>query len=203
MIQTIFGSPVVILESNNTKELVSDEIYNEIVDYLMSPDNKLVEHTYARGGKVFSTDVNFAMNKDRIESLDTLLNFLKEKGLTYSYLYSDKPIKDLKFHNMWINLTFQGCEIKNHYDSYDDTKEKSLIILFYPKAPKGGSNLVFIHNSKYGEWASERPEEDQVKINIEDGNIVIIDNFILHAVDQHNLLEPRMCIAFEFTLETD
>jgi hypothetical protein len=202
MIQTIFGSPVVILKSN-TKELLSDEIYNKIVDYLTNPSNKFVEHTYARGGKVFSTDVNFTMNEDRIEGLDTLLNFLKEKGLTYSYLHSDKTVKDLKFHNMWINLSFQGCEIKNHCDSYNDTKEKSLIILFYPKAPRGGSNLVFIHDSVYGEWASERSEEDQIKINIEDGDIVIIDNFILHAVDKHDLSEPRMCMAFEFTLETD
>jgi hypothetical protein len=202
MIQTIFGSPVVVLESNDVETLFPKEIYDEIVDHLMGPESKFVMHPYTRGGKVCTTDLNFTMNNDKINRLDTLLNFLKHLGLQYSHLFSDNPVNNLKFHNMWINLSFQGCEIKNHCDKYEDTTDKSLIVLFYPKAPKGGANLVFIHNSKYGEWSSDRSEDDLVRINIENGNIIIIDNSILHAVDKHNLNEPRMCVATEFKLET-
>lgn len=201
MIQKIFGSPIVVLEANNIKNLFPEDVYNEMVKHLTEADSNLVGHPYTRGGKVCTTDLNFTMNEDKLERLDTFLDYLKQTGLEYSYLFSDKPVNDLKFFNMWINLSFQGCEIKNHYDKYDDTVDKSLIILFYPKAPKGGANLVFIHNSKYGEWSSDRDESDIIRVGIEDGTIVILDNSVLHAVDKHSVEEPRMCVATEFKLE--
>lgn len=200
MIQTIFGSPVVVINSKNTKELFPDNIYKEIVDHLMGPESKFVEHPYTRGGKICTTDLNLTMTGDRLERLNVLINFLKDTGLKYSYLFTNKHVADLQFYNMWVNLSFQGCEIKNHYDRYDNYYDKSLIVLFYPKVPVGGANLVFIHNSEYGEWASDRQDKDLVKINITEGDIVVIDNYVLHAVDAHNSSEPRMCIATEFKL---
>jgi hypothetical protein len=167
---------------------------------MMTSDNKFVDHPYARGGITYTTD--FKIDKiDNRSRLNPLLAFLKETGLKYAYLYSDQPIIDLQFHNMWINLSFQGCEIKNHYDRYHDDYEKSLVILFYPKAPIGGANLVFIHNSEYGRWASDYSEKDVIRIGIEEGSIVILDNHVLHAVDTHHLTEPRMCIAAEFKMK--
>ena len=201
MIHTIFGSPVVILKPANTENLFPNEIYNEIVDYLMEPRNKFVNHPYARGGKICTTDLNPTM--DKIHRLQSLLDFLQETGSNYSYLFTGNTASDLQFDNMWINLTFEGCEIKNHYDKFKDTSFKSLIILFYPNAPTGGSNLVFIHNSKYGQWSSECAETDMVKIAIEDGTIIMFDNSILHAFDTHKVVEPRMCIATEFKLSTN
>ena len=198
MIQTIFGSPVVILNTKNSKELFSEEVYNEMFEHLMDSKNKFVEHPYTRGGKICTTDLNSTINQDKINRIDSLLNFLKQTGLMYAHLFTDEPIKDLEFHTMWINLSFEGCEIKNHYDRYDDTDKKSLIILFYPKSPANGSNLVFIHNSKYGEWSSDREDKDLVKINIEEGNIIIFDNHVLHAIDKHKSVDPRMCLATEF-----
>jgi Rps23 Pro-64 3,4-dihydroxylase Tpa1-like proline 4-hydroxylase len=129
-----------------------------------------------------------------------LIEFLKKTALNYAYLYSKGPVKDLKFCTAWANLMFQGCEIKNHNDSYYNT-EKSLIVTFYPKAPAGGSNLVFIHQGKEGDWPSNCLEENLVRITIEEGDIVIFDNFVFHAVDAHRLNETRMCIAVEFTIE--
>jgi hypothetical protein len=140
---------------------------------------------------------------DKIHRLQSLLDFLQETGSNYSYLFTGNTASDLQFDNMWINLTFEGCEIKNHYDKFKDTSFKSLIILFYPNAPTGGSNLVFIHNSKYGQWSSECAETDMVKIAIEDGTIIMFDNSILHAFDTHKVVEPRMCIATEFKLSTN
>jgi hypothetical protein len=202
MIQTIFGSPVVILKSDNVDKLFPNETCKEMVDHLMKPENKFIDHPYARGGNICTTDLNTAINKDKLSQLQPLLDFLQSAGSTYSYLFTDKPVNNLKFDNTWMNLTFEGCEIKNHYDKYKNTDFKSLIVLFYPKAPSGGSSLVFIHHSKYGDWASECVETDMIKIIIEEGNIIIFDNSILHAVDAHNVEEPRMCIAAEFKLET-
>jgi hypothetical protein len=200
MIQTIFGSPVVILKTDNLDNLFPNEIYEEMVEHLMKPGNKFVDHPYARGGNICTTDLNLAINNDKISRLQPLLDFLQEEGLTYSYLFTDNTVDNLKFDNIWMNLTFNGCEIKNHYDKYENTDFKSLITLFYPKAPIGGSSLVFIHHSKYGQWASECLETDIVRITIEEGDVIIFDNSILHAVDAHNVEEPRMCIAAEFKL---
>lgn len=201
MIQTIFGSPVVLVNSNNI-ELFSKDMYDEIIEHLMSPENKFVDHPYSRGGKICTTDLNSTI-KEKINRLEPVLDFLKSVGLEYAHLYSNKLVKDLKFDNMWINLTFQGCEIKNHYDRYDEYTEKTLIILFYPKAPTNGSNLVFIHNGTYGDWPSDQSEKDLIRIKIKDNDIVIMDNHILHAVDKHNSVDPRMCIATEFKIEID
>lgn len=203
MIQTIFGNPVIILKPVDIASVFSDELYTEMVDYLMAPGNKFVDHPYARGGKICTTDLNLTMNSDKINQLRPLLDFLQKLGFYYSSLFIDTTVKDLKFDNTWMNLTFEGCEIKNHNDKFEDTKFKSLITLFYPKAPLGGSNLIFIHNSKYGQWPSECSDNDTVKITVEEGNVIIFDNSILHAVDAHKVKDPRLCIAVEFKLETD
>ena len=164
--------------------------------YLMLPENKDVSHPYARGGRICSTDLNFTLTSDKAKQFNILLDTLKQTGIKYANLYSDAT--DLQFDNMWINLTYAGCETRNHWDRYTEEDEKTLIMLFYPKAPLGGSNLVFIHNSNYGDWPSEYQDSDVLRLAIEEGDIVIMDNTILHAVDAHMPSEPRMCIATEF-----
>ena len=200
MIQIIFGSPVVIFKVDNTQEIFPLSTYNETVNHLVDLDNTFVEHPYTRGGKICTTDLNSKISIAEISGISVLWNFLKDVALKYAHLYSDTPVKDLTFRYSWINLTFQGCEIKNHNDKDSDV-EKSIVVTFYPKVPAGGANLVFIHNSTYGEWSSERLEKDLVQLKIEEGNIVIFDNLTLHAVTTHNVDMPRLCIATEFTIE--
>lgn len=199
MIQTIFGSPVVFLKTDHVKNLFSTKLCEETVEQLMHPTNKFVEHPFTRGGKICTTDLNSKIGADPPNELHPLFEFLKKTALEYVHLFSDRPVKDLKFCNYWINLTFQGCEIKNHNDS--NSSEKSLIVTFYPKVPLGGAELVFIHNSKDGEWASDRLEKDLVRVAVTQGDIVIFDNFIPHAVNVHRIADSRMCIATEFKLE--
>jgi hypothetical protein len=203
MIQTIFGSPIVVLTSDNIENLFPNNVYKEMVDHLMTPGNKFVDHPYSKGGNICTTDLNHTIDKDKINQLQPLLDFLQKTALKYSYLFTDNVVKNLTFDNTWMNLTFEGCEIKNHYDKYQDTTFKSIITLFYPKAPPDGSNLVFIHNSKYGQWASDCLETDIVRIKIEEGNIIIFDNSMLHAIDIHKTPDPRMCIVAEFKLDTE
>jgi hypothetical protein len=201
MVQTIFGSPVIILKIDNVKELLPTSTYDEIINHLMEPDNTFINHSYARGGKLCTTDLNSNTKINDINGLPLLWEFLKNTALTYAHLYSDTSVKDLTMRYSWINLTFQGCEIKNHNDK-DLGIDRSMVVTFYPKVPEGGANLVFIHNSKYSEWVSDQLEQDLVQIEIQEGNIVIFDNLILHAVGVHKAKDPRMCIATEFTIET-
>jgi len=200
MIQRIFGSPVVILKTDNIQELFPISVYDEIFDHLMELDNTFIKHPYARGGKICTTDLNSNTKINKINGLPLLWKFLKNTALTYTHLFSDTPVKDLIIRYSWINLTFQGCEIKNHNDK-DLGIDRSIVVTFYPKVPKGGANLVFMHNSKYGEWASDCLEKDLVEIVVEEGTIVIFDNLTLHAVSTHNSDTPRMCIATEFIIE--
>jgi len=200
MIQIIFGSPVVILRVDEVEKLFSEKVYNEMFNYLMHIDNKFIDHPYTKGGKICTSDFNSKMNIKNIDGLSTLWESLKTTALNYAYLYSAEPVKNLTFRYSWANLTFQGCEIKNHNDKDPET-ERSIVVTFYPKVPVGGANLVFIHNSNYGDWASDHSKKDLVEIIIEEGNIVIFDNSTLHAVTKHNVDTPRMCIATEFTIE--
>jgi hypothetical protein len=203
MIQKIFGSPIIILKIDDVEQIFPIWLYDDIIDHLMESGNRFVNHPYTKGGKICTTDLTHSVNKIKINAIQPLINFLQKIGLKYSYLFTDNLVDNLKFNNSWINLTFEGCEIKNHYDKYENTDFKSLITLFYPKVPPRSSNLVFIHNSKYGQWASNCEEINTVKIEIEQGNIIIFDNTILHAVDAHKSSEPRLCIAVEFNFSTD
>lgn len=202
MIQLIFGSPVVFLKTNNTEDLFPNTVYEEIVNYLTHPANKFIGHSLSRGGKICTTAgyLNSKLWIDTLNHSEDLINFLKKQALDYAYLYSSSPVKDLTFHSSWVNLTFQGCEINNHNDR-SNTTETSLIVLFYPKAPKNGSNLVFIHNSKEGQWASDSSPKDLVQTVVEEGDIIIFDNFMFHAVDPHGTDIPRLCVAIEFKIE--
>lgn len=76
------------------------------------------------------------------------------------------------------------------------------MVLFYVRTPINSSNLVFIRNGKDGDWPTERPKEDLVCIKVNEGDIILIDSFIRHAVNPHYSDLPRMCIAVEFKIET-
>jgi hypothetical protein len=202
MIQTIFGSPVVLLKADNIEEIFPKELYENSLNQLLRPSIKRLKHPFARGGELITTDHNVDPVHNEIIDLNLLFNFLKKISLNYAHLFSTKPVKNLKFHASWTNLMFKGSEIQNHCDSYDTTEYQSLIITFYPKVPLGSANLVFINDSKSGDWASECNEKDIVRIAVEEGSIVIFDNRVLHAVDVHSLDAPRMCIATEYIIET-
>jgi hypothetical protein len=201
MIQTIFGSPVVILKIDNVEDIFPKNVYQEIINYLMAAENKFVNHPFAKGGQICTTDLSGDMSIDVINEINTLIDFLKTITSNYTHLFVDKPVKNLEFSYYWVNLMFQGCMIKNHTDSNDVT-DKRLITTFYPKAPPGGSNLVFIHNSVGGEWTDECSEKNLVRMHIEENSIVIFDTDTLHAVDAHAVDQSRMCIATEFKIET-
>jgi hypothetical protein len=202
MIQIIFGSPVVTLKTDDVEKLFPKSVYDRTVAYLTNPDNKFIDHPLAKGGKICTTAgyLNSKMWIDTINELPVLINFLKDTALKYAHLYSDSPIIDLKFHSSWVNFIFQGCEINSHNDQ-SDTNEKSIIVLFYPAAPKNGANLVFMHDAKEGDWVSDCLEKDLVQLVVDEGDIVIFDNLTFHAVSSHNVDIPRMCIATEFTIE--
>jgi hypothetical protein len=202
MVQIIFGSPVVTLKADNIEELFPKKVYDKTVEYLVNPNNEFIDHPLSRGGNIFTTAgyLNSKMWLDTINELPILVNFLKDAALKYAHLYSDSPVIDLKFHSSWVNLIFQGCEINSHSDQ-SDINEKSIIVLFYPASPKNGSNLVFIHNGKEGDWVSDQLEQDLVQLRIEEGDIVIFDNSMFHAVSVHNVDIPRMSVAIEFTIE--
>jgi hypothetical protein len=199
MIQTIFGSPVVFLKTDNIEELFPATLYEEIVDYLLRPDN-IVDQIYAQGGKISLTDNESTTIPNLTSKLNLLLEFLKNAALKYTYLYSTK--KDLKFAFYQINLSFQGCEIKNHDENDSHSPEKSLIVMFYPKVPIGGAELVFIHNGNEGDWVSDCLEKNLVRVTVDDGTIVIFDSFTPHAVSPHKVAASRMSITVAFTLET-
>jgi hypothetical protein len=193
MIQTIFGSPVVFLHTNNVEEVFSTKSCDTLINNLLQPSN-IVTQSYCRGGTIY------AMVLSPNEELTELLDFLKKTALDYVHLYSDTPVKDLKFYGAWCLLTHQGCEIKNHNEV--GGPKKSVVVTFYPRVPVGGAELTFIHNGKYHDWVSECSENDLVRVSVNDGTIVIFDNFTLHAVSPHNVTTPRMCITAEFEIET-
>jgi len=198
MIQIIFGSPVVVLH-NNLENLFTQEVYDKTIECLMSNEHKFVNHPFTRGGKICTTDLDSEMELFAIEGYKNIFEQMKQTALQYVNLYSTESVKDLEFTTAWINLMYQGCEIKNHNDRYYNS-ERSLIVTFYPVVPKNSSNLVFIHNSQEGQWASDCREQDLVRLAIEQGDIVIFDNSILHAVDPHASNDTRMCIATEFKI---
>lgn len=202
MIQTIFGSTVVFLKNDNVENLFPEELYRETVEYLLDPNNNFINHPQARNGKIYTTAQT--LNPKRWEDIiknSSLLDFLKIRALSYAHLYSNDPVEDIKFHASWCNLTYKGCEISCHRDNICSPK-KSLIVLFYIKTPINGSNLVFIHNGKDGDWPSDILEKDLVRVKVDQGDIIMIDSFIPHAVDPHGSDLPRMCIAVEFKIET-
>lgn len=202
MIQMIFGSPVVIVKIDNHKEVFPDDLRNEIIDYLIANEETCKVRDVSGTNYVYGclgTDTESAASFDRQEQITKLTNVLRMIGLQYSHLFTDEKVTDLKLSATTVNLNFQGFVGINHKDSIDDKVEKSLSILFYPKIPANSANLVFIHNSKEGDYTNVYSDSDMVKLVLEEGNVVIFDNEILHSVDTHKSEDTRMSIHNEFS----
>lgn len=194
MILSIFGSPVVILENNDISTLFPDALYNELVNYILS-NSKKFESTdgQSRGGTSFSGNVLDMVSSNKINSLT---NFLKKISLEYVHVFTDKKVLDIKLTNSTVNLIQQGTEVENHIDL---RSEYALSVLFYPKMPINSGNLVFMHNSAQGDWASDYLDCDIVSLDIKQGSIIILDSETLHAVNTHKSTDLRMSIHNEFS----
>ena len=198
MIQSIFGSKVLIL--NNTKELLTNETYNEIITQIVNTNSVISGHSYTRGGKVYTTDLKSIVKDCKKAEISNLISRLKEHGEDYIRLSEKDYSQKLQYHTCTVNLCYTGAEIINHTDTRDDADGESLTVLYYPKVPKDSGNLVFMHNSKFGEWASDSVDKDTVKIELRADDIVIFDNYTLHAVGTHKSTEARMSIHTQFDI---
>lgn len=201
MILTIFNSPVVISKIDNYKEVFTDELRNEIIDYLITNEEtcKVYDCKKQLVPKCLGTDTESAINSTRIEQIIKLHDILKNIGLQYTHLFTDRKTIDLELSATSVNLNFYDFVGINHRDRENDKTEKSLSILFYPKIPPNSANLVFIHNSEENKYTNVYSDNDMVKLGIEEGTVIIFDNQTLHSVDTHKSEDTRMSIHNEFT----
>jgi hypothetical protein len=198
MICSIFGSPVVFLHRDDAEQLFPTAIYADTVEYLSQ--DQFTGHALSRGGIIYtSADRNNHWNST-ITGLSELIGVLKQAALDHADLFSTQPVRDLRFHSSWVSVIGQHSEINAHNDR-STIPARSIIVLFYPRAPQGGSNLVFMHDAQLGQWCSDRSDQDLIRVQIQQGDIVIFDNDLLHAVDTHRVAELRMSMGIEFLIE--
>jgi ectoine hydroxylase-related dioxygenase (phytanoyl-CoA dioxygenase family) len=200
MICSIFGSPVVFLHRDDAEQLFPTREYLHTLEYLTQ--QQFQGHDLSRGGAIHTSSGYLVADQWQatIQALPELVQVLKQAALNHAYLYTDHTVNDLLFHSSWVNVMYQHCEVNLHCDR-SQPQGRSIIVLFYPRAPQGGSNLVFMHHAHTGAWPSDVSEQDLVRVQIQQGDIVIFHNDLLHAVDAHSVAEPRMSMAIEFLLE--
>lgn len=175
-------------------ELKNNQEFNqELNDALNSADKTGAARERIGDGATLLPEILFKM-----KSFSFLLNFVtieKEKQLMSLNipLFYIKQRSNIK--RCWANRIF-----KNTYGTIH-SHSSSMVFLLYYNVPADSSDIVFIHpKHKDKRYQSEEviPEEEKMKIKVQEGTCLIHDGRILHAVSRHNSEIPRDVLVFEF-----
>lgn len=202
MIITLFDSPIVVLQGFNVEDLFPKKLQEEILHNLINSTEISNDHSFVRGGKACTANLMSLIDDKNHKHIDDLLSTLRNIGIKYAYVYKQKVI-DLKTHSITINLSHYGSEVCTHQDKRIGENQRSLRMLFYPKMPFAGGRLVFMHENKTGEWVTDQKEKDLVQFHVEEGDIILFDNYIPHAVGPHLSDLSRISIHVEFDFVTE
>ena len=198
MILTVYDRPVVHVAADQITQPWREELYWYCERYIKHNTDSAQRHPYMRGGAGVSTDLQHNILSSNIMHFDSLLREIMPLVQQHADLFVSQPVKRLNYSYSWINLMQQGGEIHAHTDANDPTL--ALIATYYAQAAES-SDLVFIDPQHPVSWPSEAANDHVVRLPVSQGDLVIFDTFITHAVDALNCVGPRMTISTEFRME--
>ena len=198
MILTVYDRPVVHVAADQITQPWREELYWYCERYIKHNTDSAQRHPYMRGGAGVSTDLQHNILSTDIMHFDTMLSVIMPLVQQHADLFVSQPVKRLNYSYSWINLMQQGGEIHAHTDANDPTL--ALIATYYARAAES-SDLVFIDPQHPVSWPSEAANDHVVRLPVSQGDLVIFDTFITHAVDALNCVGPRMTISTEFRME--
>jgi hypothetical protein len=110
-----------------------------------------------------------------------------------------KEVNGIIFGRCWANKMFKGsngiCHRHNKYNNIDG------VAIFYYRVPSQSSKFMLINCDKKnydGKLESEIDKNDIVYIDVQEGDLILHDTNIFHAVSDHHNNDPRICFVFEF-----
>jgi hypothetical protein len=198
MILTVYDRPVVHIAADQITQPWRKELCWYCERYVKHNTDSAQRHPYMRGGVCVSTDLQHTILSTDIMHFDTMLSVIMPLVQQHADLYVKQTVKRLNYSYSWINLMQQGGEIHAHTDANDPTV--ALIATYYAQAAES-SDLVFIDPRHPVSWPSEAANDHVVRLPVSQGDLVIFDTLITHAVDALNCVGPRMTISTEFRME--
>jgi len=127
---------------------------------------------------------NYFLQNSNIEKLKT---WVLEQALEYSAMFTTKPnIENAFFSNAWANKMFVNSSGAVH--THPNIKD-GVVSIFYLNSPTQSSSLVL------------KIEEQEKKIKVRTGDLIMHSSHIPHYVTKHLNIEPRICIVFEIEYE--
>ncbi len=190
----IFDSSV-ILHHCNDRSLYTNQAIKNSLDFVFSFDEIRSNIDRSQKGNAFTTCGLF--NKFPLPNMpgaETLTEWISQRLLESSKEFKNKTATKIEFTRTWANVMFYGCEGSCHSHPLDIDG----VAIFYIKAPNNSSELVFINNGIEGSFINQYSESQIRKQKVKEGDLIIHDPLIPHAVSKHLSQESRICFIYEF-----
>jgi len=177
--------------------IYKNKILNNAINELLESDYAK-NHNYHEGvGNTFTTCGGEVSILDYSDETLELTNWIKDKIISIGRVENLKR-KDIQFTRNWVNKMSFGSSGEVHTHSEHDG---DAVAIFYLKNSEYGSKLVIVNDSKkncknYFDYDSS----DLRLIDTNEGDLVIHDINVTHAVSEHKSKEPRICLIFEFKI---
>ena len=165
-----------------------DHFYNSLelrqsIDQLyQSSMVRSTERAPEQQGEGYTT---FALPSETVYSLAGIYPLLDYIGFE---IQSYHGAYHVTYDRAWTNKIYQGCYGSIHNHQRDDLDG---VAIFYYQVPPNSSNLLIHSDNNY---------DPHHAINVQQGDLILHCDQVLHSVSPHNNSIPRICFILEYKL---
>lgn len=194
IIKHVFDTAVVVHHCND-KELFANESIKNSIEFVFSLEEVRETIDQSQIGNAFTTCNHFdKFPLTDMPGTEQLSEWVAKRILESGKHFGFENTSKVEFTRTWINLYFYGCEGTCHRHPTDIDG----VAIFYPKVPAHSSELVFVRNGIDGTRINQYSNNDLIFQPVTQGDLVIHNPSIPHAISKHNNQDTRVCFIYEF-----
>ncbi len=194
IIRNVFDTPVVIHHCHDA-EIFANKSIRDSIEFVFGLEEIRETIDPSQVGNAFTTCNHF--DKFPLISMpgtENLSEWVARKMLESSKHFGFENSTKIEFSRTWINLYFYGCEGTCHHHPTDIDG----VGIFYIKVPSNSSQLVFIRDGIDGTKINQYPPEQLAFQPVVQGDLIIHNPKVPHAISQHKAHDSRICFIYEF-----
>lgn len=99
------------------------------------------------------------------------------------------------YKRAWGNRIYKGTQGRSH--DHEGRFKLDAVGIFYTDVPEDSSDLVILNTTESGKLYSEFKEEDRYHVKPKEGEFIIHNPLMFHAVSEHKSELPRSCFVYD------
>lgn len=175
VVKEIFGTNVIVQKCPYSDLYSTEEIISKLSTFVHKFEHEVPEQR----GKAY-TSCGARGGIAHFEYLQPLMGWIRNTvWYNRHHLSRGKHASNIILKRNWINEMYKGCSGIEHHHS-------SPTAVFYVRIPEHGADIIFVNG------------EESIPAGVMEGDLLIHEAGVRHAVSEHKSDTSRICLVMEF-----